>query len=96
MPAVSTWPRNDGSFRAMSNASLNFRLFTVSVNSSTNPGGMAAVIRRSRNSSTTSASIATETARSTGPNTQPSDRSMNMTRPPLALFSSAGAAASWA
>ena len=52
MPAVSTRPRNEGSFLAMSKASLNFRLFTMSVNSSTKPAGMAEPPRRSRISRT--------------------------------------------
>src|SRR5262245_36523246 len=63
----------------MSKASLNFRLFTVSVNSSTKPGGIAALMRKSRARRTTSASIATEMANSSGPNTQPSDLIMNIT-----------------
>jgi len=44
-----------------SNASLNFRLLTVSVNASTNPGGMATLSRRSSDSMTIKAR-----ARSTG------------------------------
>src|SRR6478736_3608610 len=61
----------------MSNASLNFRLLTVSVNSSTKPGGMDELVRRSSARSTTRATSETETAMSNGPKVQPSASIMN-------------------
>ena len=80
MPAVITRAMNELSLLAISNACLNCRLFTVSVNSSTKPGGMATPIRRSIARRTINATRPIETSNNMGPNTMPADLTMCQNR----------------